>query len=192
MTARWRLFIFAIALAGAAGTVLWTAGPSSGTSLFVDTLYVQPDSVWKAEGEIFQLGVYVSTGVVDLMGYNVAVTFDSSVIEIVDVGEGPLMGTATDTTFFWWFGAGLKSDSVHVNGASLGATVDGPGELFTMTFKALTHGVVRTTNVRIALSELRDGTNHPIEHGRRHGFVAVEPTVRVEETTWGAIKERFR
>jgi len=85
----------------------------------------------------------------------------------------------------------VKSDYVHVNGAVLGATIDGPGELFTLTFKAKTHGVVRTTDVVIVYSVLRDGANRPIDHETRDGFVAVEPTVRVEQSTWGAIKSRY-
>jgi hypothetical protein len=168
------------------------SGPAAGPSLFPDTLFVSPDSTWKSEGEVFEVGVRVSSGVADLMGYNVAVNFDSSVIRIVDVGEGPLPRAASDTTFFWWFNAGLESDSVHVNGAVLGATVDGPGELFTLRFKALIHGVVKTTAIRIVYSDLRDGTNYPIAHERRNGFVAVEPTVRVENATWGAVKNLYQ
>ncbi len=164
---------------------------SANPSALPDTLSVCPDSTWRPEGDVFEIGVCVSAGLQDLMGYNVTVSFDSSVIELLDVEEGPLPQMASDTTFFWWFDHGVKSDAVHVNGAILGRTVDGPGELFTMTFKAKKHGVVRTTAISIAASELRDGVNWPIGHERRNGFVAVEPTVQVEQSTWGAIKSRF-
>jgi hypothetical protein len=192
VTNRKILCIVGTAVIVAVEASLGLSGPSARISLFPDTLSVSPDSTWKSEGQIFQIGIRVSSGVTGLMGYNVAVTFDSSVIRILDVEEGPLPRTASDTTFFWWFNPGGESDSVHVNSAVLGATVDGPGELFTLTFKALTHGAVRTTIVRIAYSDLRDGTNHPIAHGRKDGFVAVEPTVRVESATWGAVKEMYR
>jgi hypothetical protein len=167
-------------------------GPLALSPLLSDTLFVSPDSTWRAEGEVFDIGICVSPGITELMGYNVAVTFDSSVIGILDVSEGPLPQASSDTTFFWWFNDGVKTDSVHVNGAILGATVDGPGELFTLTFKALKHGVVRTTAIRIAVSALRDGSNHPIAHERKNGFVAVEPTIPIEETTWGAVKNLYR
>lgn len=193
MTSRTKLFIIGLVTAVALGAAsVDVSGPAARVSLFPDTLSVVPDSTWKSEGAVFQIGIRVSAGVTELMGYNVAVTFDSSVIRLLDVREGPLPQTASDTTFFWWFHPGLPSDSVHVNGAALGATVNGPGELFTITFKALTHGEVRSTSLRIVYSDLRDGTNHPIGHERRHGFVAVEPTVSVEKATWGAIKDLYR
>lgn len=169
--------------------------PDSNPSAFMpfssDTLAVCPDSTWKAEGEMFEIGVCISAGLTGLMGYNIAVKFDSSVIEIVDVEEGPLPKSAPGGTFFFWYNAGVKSDSVRVNGAILSATIDGPGELVTLTFRAKTHGVVRMTDIVVAYSELRDSLNGPIDHERRDGFVAVEPTIGVEESTWGAIKSRY-
>jgi hypothetical protein len=188
-----KLFIIGLVVAVAAGAAsIRVSGSSAQMPLFAGTLYVCPDSTWRSEGEVFQIGVCVSAGITELMGYNVAVTFDSSVIEILDVEEGSLPRSASDTTFFWWFNAGVKSDSVHVNGAVLGGTVDGPGELFTLTFKALTHGVVRSTIIRVACSDLRDGTNHPIDHEKKNGFVAVEPTVPSQRATWGAVKDLYR
>ncbi len=70
-----------------------------------------PDSTWRAEGEVFSIGICFSAGVKGVMGYNIAVTFDSSVIEIMNVEEGPLPQSASDTTFFWWYNAGVKTDS---------------------------------------------------------------------------------
>jgi len=141
---------------------------------------VCPDSTWRAEGDVFSIGICLSAGVKGVMGYNIAVTFDSAVTEIMNVEEGPLPQTASDRTFFWWYNAGVKTDFVQVNGAILGAAVDGPGELFTLTFKAKTHGVVSTTDVVIAYSELRDEWNEPIDHETRDGWVQVDPTTGIE------------
>ena len=168
------------------------SNPSAFMPLSSDTLAVCPDSTWKAEGEVFEIGICVSAGLTGLMGYNIAVTFDSSVIEIVNAEEGPLPQSFPGNTFFFWYNAGVKTDSVRVSGAVLGGgTMDGPGELVTLTFKAKTHGVVRTTDIVVAYSELRDDLNESIDHETRDGFVAVEPTVRVEQSTWGAIKSRY-
>lgn len=175
---RWLLLVRRAVVVAAVTMGAVTSGSSAApakTPILTGTLYVCPDSTWRSEGDVFQIGVCVSTEIADLMGYNVAVTFDSSVIEILAVTEGPLPQSAPGTTFFWWFHAGVKSDSVHVNGAILEGTVNGPGELFTMTFRARTHGVVRTTTVRIAYADLRNGANQPIDHERVNGFVAVEP-----------------
>ena len=156
------------------------SGPSAVMPLFSDTLSVCPDSTWKAEGEVFSIGVCISAGLTGVKGYNIAVTFDSSVIEIIDVEEGPLPQSVPGARFFWWYNEGVKTDSVHVNGAVLDATMDGPGELVTFTYKAKTHGVVSTTDVLIAYSQLRDGVNQPIGHETRVGFVAVEPMTGIE------------
>lgn len=187
-----RLAIFVGILIIVALASIPVSNPTALGTLFSDTLSACPDSTWQPEGAVFEIGICLSAGITSLMGWNVAVTFDSSVIQIVSVDEGPLPQAASDTTFFWWFNSGVKSDSIRVNGAILGATVDGPGELFTLTFKALRHGVVKTTDVCITYSALRDGVNHPIAHERRCGFVAVEPTVPAEQTTWGAMKDRYR
>jgi len=187
-----RLVIFAVIPIILGLASLPVSNPSAFMPLSSDTLAVCPDSTWKAEGEVFEIGICVSAGLTGLMGYNIAVTFDSSVIEIVNAEEGPLPQSFPGNTFFFWYNAGVKTDSVRVSGAVLGGgTMDGPGELVTLTFKAKTHGVVRTTDIVVAYSELRDGLNGPIDHETRDGFVAVEPTVSVEQSTWGAIKSRY-
>jgi hypothetical protein len=86
----------------------------------------------------------------------------------------------------------VKSDSVHVNGAILDATVDGPGELFTMVFRARTHGETRTTAVRIAYSALRDGANHPIDHATADGSVTVVPPTGIGAAPAGDLRLECR
>jgi hypothetical protein len=141
--------------------------------LSTDTLSVCPDYVWQPEGAVFAVGICVPPGITDLMGYNVTVAFDSSVIEILNAVEGQLPRGASDATFFWWFDSGAGSGTVHVNGAILGATANGPGVLFTLVFKAL-HSWIRTTDVCITQCELRDGINDSIAHERRCGLVEIE------------------
>jgi hypothetical protein len=159
------LFILALA-------TIPVSTPTAFAPLSADTLSVCPDYTWQPEGAIFGVGICVPAGITNLMGYDVAVAFDSSVIEILGVFEGPLPQAASDTTFFWWFNSGVRSDHVHVNGAVLGATMDGPGVLFTLMFKAR-HSVASTTNVCITYSELRDGINDPIAHERKCGLVEI-------------------
>jgi hypothetical protein len=145
-----------------------------------DTAFVCPDSTWRTEGDVFSLGLCISA-VPGVMGYNFSVTFDSSVIEILSAAEGPLPQSLPNT-FFWWYDAGVKSNVVRVNGAVLGGTMNGPGEVITLTFLAKAHGVVRTTDVVVAQSELRDGDNLPIGHETNNGFVQVEPPATGIET----------
>jgi len=144
----------------------------------IQVVAVCPDSALVSEGDVFSLGLCFSAGMADVMGYNMAVTFDSSVIEIVNVEEGPLPPSAGNS-FFWWYDAGVKTDSVCFNGAVLGETMDGPGEVATLTFKAKTNSVIRSTDVVIAYSELRDEWNEPVDHEARDGFVRIEPPTGV-------------
>jgi hypothetical protein len=146
----------------------------------IQVVAVCPHSTWKAEGEVFSIGICLSAGLKGVMGYNIAVTFDSSVIEIMNVEEGSLPQSSSDTTFFWWYDTGVKTDSVRVNGAVLGATMDGPGELFTLTFKAKTLGAVSSTDIVIACSELRDNWNEAVEHETRDGVVQIYPATGIE------------
>jgi len=175
-----RFFLFA-AIAIVFGVSSFPASNPSALALaWPDTAYVCPDSTWRTEGEVFSIGLCISA-VPGVMGYNFSVTFDSSVIEILNAAEGPLPQSLPNT-FFWWYDAGVKSNVVRVNGAVLGGTMNGPGEVVTLTFLAKAHGVVRTTDVVVAQSELRDGENLPIGHEVRNGFVQVAPPATGIET----------
>ena len=72
-----------------------------------------------------------------------------------------------------------------MNGAVLGATVDGPGVLCTLTFKAIEVG---TTPISVTHSDLRTGTNADISHTTQPATVIVDKTIPVERTTWGRLK----
>lgn len=182
MNCGFRLIAAAViaSLAGVLGlSPVFVRGPAALETPFADTLSFCPDSTWKTEGEVFDVGVCVSAGIANLMGYNVAVTFDPSVIEVLNVVEGPLPKSAPPT-FFQWLNPEGPDDSVHVNGALFGHTVDGPGQLFTLTFKGLHNGGVKTTAICITYSALRDGQNHDIDHERKCGFVEIGTTTGVE------------
>ena len=123
------------------------------------------------------------------MGYDVTIAFDTSLVELVGVDEGSLPASGGATTFFHWFDAGVASDTVHVNGAVLGTTVDGPGVLFFITFKALFPGI---TPVTFVSTEIRDNFNVDIPHDTIDGSITVEKSIPVRSATWGSIKTRYR
>ena len=152
-------------------------------------LQVAPDDTTVVAGTTFQIRIVVDSSIASLMGYDVTVVFDSSVVELVGVDEGSLAGSGGAQTFFHWFGAGVASDTVHVNGAVLGTTVDGPGVLFLITFKGRRQA---TTPVSFVSSELRDNFNILISHDTTDGIVVVEEPIPVRPATWGAIKILYR
>ncbi len=152
-------------------------------------LSVLPDTTVVAIGMQFSLDVAVNDPVDSLMGYDVAVGFDRSYLEVVRVEEGPLPATSGYSTFFRWLNAGCSCDSILVNGSILGNTVDGPGTIFTMTFKALKPGNV---DVVIRRSDLRNGVNEKLSHCRQDGVVIIEPPIGSEACSWSRVKALYR
>jgi hypothetical protein len=154
-------------------------------------VYIHPDSSYVPHNTVFTLEVRVSAATTSLMGYNIAVTFDPSILQLQSVDEGSLPLTSGYTTFFHWLNP-ASTDSVHVNGAILGNTVNGPGTLFTLTFKAWSPDDTQATDVVIAYSVIRDGVNQSIAHTVQGGHVLVESPIAVESATWGAVKALYR
>ena len=150
-------------------------------------LVVDPESGIVQLDDEFDVDVLVDAGFVDLMGYDISIVFNSSIIELLDVVEGALPQSAAAPTFFWWT-MGASTDSVSVNGAVLGTTVDGPGVLYTLKFKAIAVG---TTPVAIVYSDLRTGTNAGITHIKQSATVIVDDTIPVQQTTWGRLKHLY-
>ncbi len=164
--------------------MLLAGNASAGTGL-----QVSPDTSNVLVDDTFQIQIYIDASINSLMGYDIKVAFDSSVVEVISVDEGSLPGSGGVPTFFHWFDAGLPSDTVLVNGAVLGTTVDGPGVLFTITFKALRVG---TTPVSFIRYELRDGVNVVISHVTTDGYIVVDAAIPVRTVTWGEIKNLYR
>jgi hypothetical protein len=152
-------------------------------------LQVAPSDTTVVDGTTFQIRIVANSSVTSLMGYDIIVAFDTSLVELIDVVEGSLPGSGGATTFFHWFGAGIPSDTVHVNGAVLGTTVDGPGVLFVITFKAIFPGI---TPVEFIATEMRDNLNVDIAHNAVDGSITVEKSIPVRSSTWGNIKSRYR
>jgi hypothetical protein len=152
-------------------------------------LAVVPESQVVIVDDEFEVEITVDSTLSSLMGYDVTVSFDASIIEFVDAEEGPLPMSASATTFFYWWQPGGAADTVAVNGAVLGTTVDGPGTLFKLKFKAK---MVGTTTIEITRSDLRTGTNTAISHTTKLGTVIVDEDIPVESVTWGRLKSKFR
>ena len=152
-------------------------------------LQVAPNDTTVVDGTTFQIRIVANSSITSLMGYDVTIAFDTSLVELVGVDEGSLPGSGGATTFFHWFDAGVASDTVHVNGAVLGTTVDGPGVLFLITFKALFPGI---TPVTFVSTEIRDNFNVDIPHDTIDGSITVEKSIPVQTVTWGSIKTRYR
>lgn len=151
-------------------------------------LSVNPDTTTVDEGCEFEISFHAGQEILDLMGYNIVFSFDPEYLEIVSIDEGSLPAESGEETFFH-FNSSLSDSTVEINGAVLGATVQTPGDLFRVTFKALEVG---KTYVMIKESELRDDYNLEIAHSVEGGLVLITPVIDVEETSWGRLKNDFR
>ena len=150
---------------------------------------VLPDTKVVTIGMQFTLDVTVNDSVDSLMGYDVAVGFDRSYLEVVRVDEGSLPATSGYATFFRWLNEACSCDSILVNGSILGNTVDGPGTLFTITFKALKLG---KANVAILRSDLRNDVNQQLAHCSEDALVIIEPPIGTESCSWSRVKTLYR
>lgn len=163
------------------------AGPASADEIFfspADTIVFLDDPP-----ELFDIHVMIDD-IDSLMGYNISVSITGDpCVKIMGIIEGILPGSNGDETFFRYL-TPWSADSISVNGSVLGSTVDGPGILFSIRFKALVPG---TAWLDITYSDLRDGTNAPISHdlGEQARIIVAEP-VGVAESSWGAIKKIHR
>jgi hypothetical protein len=172
---------FGICILAAMMAVAW--GPSIGAAQCV--LSVLPADTTICRGEVFTMSVHVDSAAVNLMGYDVTVSFDGALLGVLDVVEGSLPDGSGYPTFFRWINEGEDDDFVFVNGSILGKTVDGPGVLFSILFEALQVGDV---SVCVVESELRNGLNRSIIHTTECGVVTIEEPIGTVDSSWGTIK----
>lgn len=180
-----QLVRLALALAVVVAAIGATAPARAQTPL----LYVDPDSIDVSNGTVFTLDVAVSGDVTSLMGWDITVTFNNSVIEFLGASEGTLPLSSGPS--FFWTEPGLPAGTVHVNGAILGHTVDGPGTLFELEFLGHSPVGIHTSDVTITASVMRTGVNEDIIHDTENGIVRVVGPIATEAVTWGLVKSRY-
>lgn len=150
---------------------------------------ILPDTTVVTIGMQFSLDVVVNDPVDSLMGYDVTVGFDRSLLEVVQVEEGSLPTTSGYPVFFRWLNEGCVCDSVFVNGSIIGGTVDGPGTLLTITFKALKLG---KADIVIRRSDLRNGMNQKLSHCSGDALVIIESPIGSESCSWSRVKALYK
>lgn len=149
-------------------------------------LGISPADTCVIAGSIFELDVYIDSGAVNLMGWNITIGYDSTLLAVVDVLEGTLPADSGHPTFFSWLNEGEDDDFIFVNGSILGKTVDSPGVLVTIVFEALKVG---NCEICIDDSDLRNNLNRSITHTRSCGNLMIEEPIGTEPATWGRIKK---
>ncbi len=167
---RRKLVLLAVLLAVVPG-----ATASAAPSLYIDPFFVE---VW--EDEYVWVDVAINDELLGLTGYDLLLDYDESVVELIDVVEGALPQTAGATFFYWTTDPGT-SNAIVINGAVLGDSVDGPGVIARIHFRAIALG---TTPVEFLSFELRDIDNVPLFAVPNDGYILVneEPTIYLTPT----------
>jgi hypothetical protein len=171
--------LFAVLVLGVAGAAQALPGP---------TISIEPMTVFVEPGDLFALDVSISEEVLGVTGYDLIIDFDETLLEVVNVIEGALPA-GSPPTYFWWTDEGTESQSIVINGAVLGHSVDGPGTLAELRFRALELGV---TPVHFVSVQLRRLDNSPISVTPLDGEVTIEWVTVVEPSSWSKIKSLFR
>jgi len=151
-------------------------------------MWIEPASVLVDQGELFSLYVYINEDVLGVLGWDLTIDFDETLIQLLDVVEGALPA-GSPPSYLYWTDDGTPSAAVIINGAVLGHTVDGPGSLVELQFQALAPGA---TPVHFDSYQLRDIDNMNIPVTAVDGEVIIEWVSAVEPVNWTAVKAMYR
>ena len=134
------------------------------------------------------VSVTIDASVTDLRGFTFTLEFDPSIVMPVAVTAGDLVLSAGCPNFVTWLNAASIGDSIVVDGATLGCSVAGPGDIVDLTFVGVGFGV---SPLQCRRSELRDSLNAAILHSCPDGTIT-RALVGVDRRSWGHIKRLFR
>jgi hypothetical protein len=143
-----------------------------------------PPAVSLICGETVTIEVHVDASVTDLRGFSLVLAFDGSVINPVAVQAGSLLVDAACPYFLDWLNP-AESDSVSVDGATLGCSVSGPGAILTIEFEGIEDG---STTLGCQEGRLRTGDNAPIEFDCGEAEIDVSCPVPSRQESWGTVK----
>lgn len=138
---------------------------------------VSPDSSAVDVGNTFSVDVLVDSNAI-VHGFEIVLDYDEGLLDVLEVTEGSLLKSSGYSTF--WFVV-TNLDSVHVNDAILGpAEVNGPGQLFSVKFKAKAVG---QSGLIFKIVDIRDMANTTIPSKSINGHISIGST-SVKDEDW--------
>ena len=135
--------------------------PPSGTA---GVLYLEPANLTLAPSQDFTVELK-TTSITNLKGYSVTLSYDSTLISLQEVKEGPFFSTKGKTFFY------KKVDdtqgTILIDCALLGTdlSISGEGTLATLSFTCLKAG---STSIEFSLAKTRDTYNKEIVTTKRN------------------------
>jgi hypothetical protein len=142
----------------------------------VGSIYFDPALSEVLEFQTFWVDVAIDDQMLGVTGYDFALDFDESLVEVLQVVDGDLPDGYPGETFLYWTIDSSPPHELIINGAVLGGSVDGPGSLIRVEFRALAPG---TTPLTFTDIELRDIENAQIPWIEENGVVIIEPVGRI-------------
>ena len=180
-----RLFSFARISCAVVATVFAAAGSAAADA----TISFDPLNGVFTGADTLTVQVTVDVGAADLQGYTMVLEFDPSIVAPISVEGGSLLTGAACPNFFTWLNSGAVGDSLEIDAAALGCSIDGPGNVVELKFVGVSVGVSPLTCRSL---DLRDSLNDTIPSSCVDGTVEYRIPIAVTEQTWGRVKAGYR
>ena len=135
------------------------------------------------------IDLWIDGTITDLRGASLVMHFDPTVIRPVAVEEGQLLIDDPCPSFLRWNNETVVGDSIFVDVAGLGCSVQGPGPVLRIWVTGVADG---STLLWGSSAILRDSQNAPIPALWTPAHVIVACPVSSGERSWAALKGSYR
>ncbi len=182
-----RRLSFIAALAGAVAISVLAAPGPAGADLNVS---FQCDHIGCEfpGSEHLIVSVLVDGGAVDLHGSTLVLEFDPNTANPVSVQPGSLITGAACGYSFFWLNQTAVGDSLYIDIANLGCSVDGPGEIAQIEFECAGPD---TGFVKCRRMSFRDSLNGRIPATCDSTSMLCFPATPAVPSTWGRVKTMY-
>jgi hypothetical protein len=131
-----------------------------------------------------------ASGVSDLKGFQIELTFDPSVLQALSASRGTLLPFGPSGSFFQSVLSNAPGDGrVLCDAAVLTGSASGSGTLGTVRFRALAIG---TCPITVSLVDFRDSANVTSTPGATGSTIRVFGPVPTTRSSWAKVKSLYR
>ena len=162
--------------------------PSAGYAQIIVTGFTPPAG--NLCNDTLTVNLTVDVAAVDLRGFTFVLEFDPTHVVPISVQRGSLMTGAACSSFFTWINSASVGDSIAIDGATLGCSMAGPGNIVRMRF---VHSATQGASVlRCRSGSLRNALNQSLPFNCPDGTLTYFCPVPAGQPSWGHIKRLFR
>jgi hypothetical protein len=150
----------------------------SGLLIQAQSIFVFPDTTQVENPGEFQVCIHVDESIVEFRGYRVVLAYNAEVMSFVEAARGEVMDGFGN---YWWRVFDEGADSLHIEcmGFGAGVSVDGPGNILTLTFTTVAPG---TTPLELKSFTIYDVDGLPMEGvSSEDGIIKIANTVGIAD-----------